>query len=64
MCIRDRCQQLEKKCVVEGVETEEEWEFCRELGCDEIQGYFFYKPAPFDSVVESLQHEQQLKEAS
>lgn len=58
------CQQLEKKCVVEGVETEEEWEFCRELGCDEIQGYFFYKPAPFDSVVESLQHEQQLKEAS
>ncbi len=58
------CQQLEKKCVVEGVETEEEWAFCRDLGCDEIQGYLFYKPAPFDDVVESLRYEQQLKKAS
>lgn len=55
------CQQLNKKCVVEGVETKEEYEFCRDLGCDEIQGYYFYKPAPFPEVVESLLAEQKMK---
>ena len=57
------CQQLKKKCVVEGVETKEEWEFCRDLGCDEIQGYYFHKPAPFKDVLDILSNEQLLKKA-
>lgn len=58
------CQQLNKRCVVEGVETKEEYEFCRDLGCDEIQGYYFYKPAPFVEVMDALSAEQMLKKAS
>lgn len=58
------CQQLNKKCVVEGVETKEEFEFCRDLGCDEIQGYYFYKPAPFSEVMDALSAEQIIKKAS
>ena len=57
------CKQLNKKCVVEGVETKEEWEFCRDLGCDEIQGYFFHKPASFLDVLSVLAQEQSLKKA-
>ncbi len=34
------------KVVAEGVETEEELEFLRETGCDEIQGYIASKPLP------------------
>ena len=30
----------------EGVEEESQLEFLRELGCDEIQGYFFARPLP------------------
>jgi EAL domain-containing protein (putative c-di-GMP-specific phosphodiesterase class I)/GGDEF domain-containing protein len=30
--------------IAEGVETEEEFYFCKEIGCDYLQGYFVQKP--------------------
>ena len=56
------CRQLNKKCVVEGVEKESEWLFCRDLACDEIQGYYFYKPENRQSVTCSLQEDQQFRD--
>ena len=35
---------LNLNIVAEGVETEEQYEFIKKLGCHEIQGYYFYKP--------------------
>lgn len=32
------------KVVVEGVETEEQYNILKTIGCDSIQGYFFYRP--------------------
>ena len=37
-------RNLNLKIVAEGVETKEQYELMKQLGCDEIQGYFFYKP--------------------
>ena len=37
---------LRLKVVAEGVETREQLEFLRSLGCDEYQGYFKSKPLP------------------
>jgi EAL domain-containing protein (putative c-di-GMP-specific phosphodiesterase class I) len=37
---------LHLKTVAEGVETEKQLEFLREIGCDEVQGYFMAKPLP------------------
>ncbi len=34
------------KVVAEGVETKEQLEYLRSVGCDMIQGYYFYKPMP------------------
>lgn len=34
--------------VAEGVETKEQKEFIKNIGCDEIQGYYFAKPMPAD----------------
>lgn len=45
---------LEKKVVAEGVETKEQLQQLTELGCDYIQGYYFSKPLPSDSLVSFL----------
>jgi len=42
---------LQLKVVAEGVETKEQFEFLRSLGCDQIQGYYFSKPIPASEIV-------------
>ncbi len=39
---------LKLKVVAEGVETEEQLEFLRRCGCEEVQGYYFSRPHPAD----------------
>ena len=41
---------LNLKIIAEGVETVEQYEFIKQLGCHEIQGYYFYKPCPAAQV--------------
>jgi EAL domain-containing protein (putative c-di-GMP-specific phosphodiesterase class I) len=42
--------------VAEGAETELQWLHLRELGCDEVQGFYFSRPVPAD-VFEGLVRE-------
>lgn len=43
--------------LAEGVETEEQYEFLKNNGCDIIQGYYFYKPMPANDIEKLLQTE-------
>ncbi|MCR5403603.1 MAG: EAL domain-containing protein [Butyrivibrio sp.] len=36
--------------VCEGVETKEQVQFLREIGCSKLQGFYYSKPVPFDSL--------------
>lgn len=47
-------KNLKLTTVSEGVETDEQVTFLRELGCDMIQGYYYYKPMPvsnFEDII-------------
>nr|WP_231920674.1 EAL domain-containing protein [Magnetospirillum sp. XM-1]CUW37684.1 putative Signal transduction protein \ len=41
---------LRLKVVAEGVEHQEHLDFLRNLGCDQMQGYFFSRPLPADGL--------------
>ena len=44
--IVDLAGELHMKTIAEGVETEEQLEFLKGVGCDIYQGYYFSKPMP------------------
>ena len=45
---------LHLKVVAEGVETREQLDLLRQLGCDFIQGFLLSKPLPLDQLIEFL----------
>jgi len=42
---------LRLKTIAEGVESREQLDILRELGCDEIQGYYYSRPLPNDEFM-------------
>jgi EAL domain-containing protein (putative c-di-GMP-specific phosphodiesterase class I) len=57
-------QQLELSFVAEGIETHEQFQCLKELGCEFGQGYLFSKPLTPDAVVESFNKEGLAKKMS
>ncbi len=47
-------KSLNLETVSEGVETQVQVDFLRELGCDMIQGFFYYRPMPYDEFEDLL----------
>jgi diguanylate cyclase (GGDEF)-like protein len=45
---------LQVPVLVEGVETEAQFNFAHEAGCEEIQGFYLSKPIPQQQIVERL----------
>ena len=45
---------LKLKVVAEGVDEEEQAKFLERLGCDEIQGFLYSRPLPFERMTEML----------
>lgn len=50
----DMCHELDIKVVAEGVETEEELEMLKGLGCKFIQGYYYSKPLSQEDFIKYI----------
>ncbi len=51
-------QALRLKVIAEGVETAEQAEFLRAKGCEQAQGYHYYKPLPAEKIASLLGKEK------
>lgn len=49
--------KLELGLLAEGVETEEQIEMLRNIGCDQVQGYYYAKPMPEEEFFELLKQQ-------
>jgi len=43
-------KNLQLKAIAEGVETPEQLAYLEQLGCDEVQGFFFARPLPSEEI--------------
>lgn len=50
-------KNLGMKVLAEGVETEEQYQFLKNEMCDEIQGFYFYKPMMPDDIKKIMMQE-------
>lgn len=48
--IIELCNNVGARSLGEGVETREQADILRDLGCNEIQGYYFGKPVPIEQI--------------
>ena len=46
--------KLGYETVAEGVETEEQFDYMKQIGCDIIQGYLLGRPVPADDIEQML----------
>jgi len=53
--------KLELGIVAEGVETKEQVELLRNIGCDMVQGYYYAKPMAAEEFFELLKEQNQNK---
>ena len=53
-CVLNLARQLQLPVVAEGVETEDQYQYLKDSGCDVIQGYYFSKPMPQDEYLKKL----------
>ena len=50
-------KEIHIQTLVEGVETEEQFEFLRNIGCEKVQGFLFGKPLPYLDCIRQVQEQ-------
>ena len=51
--------KLGLKTIAEGVETQEQAKFLKDLGCDEVQGFMYARPMPESELIEYINNRKQ-----
>jgi EAL domain-containing protein (putative c-di-GMP-specific phosphodiesterase class I) len=62
--IVELARQLKMTVVVEGVETEEQVAFLKQIGCDVFQGYFYARPMSVEDFEQRIQKEKSVRDVT
>ena len=52
------CQEIGVHTLAEGVETQEHYQFLEEIGCELVQGFYFFRPEPVDKMISSIRNDR------
>lgn len=52
----DMARKLQLRSVAEGVETQQDWDMLKSLGCDMVQGHFIAKPMDMNAFQDFVDH--------
>ena len=52
----DMAKRIGVRTLAEGVETQEQLDFLRDIGCEKAQGFFIDKPEPYDMMCDHLRN--------
>ena len=55
-CIMSMAKKLGMVLISEGVETEEQFSYISNMGCDIVQGYYFCRPVSFDELCKMIEN--------
>lgn len=51
----EMAKHIDIHTLVEGVETEEQYSYLRNIGCEKVQGYYFGRPMPYEEALARMQ---------
>ena len=54
-------KRLNLHTLIEGVETAEQLDFAREIGCELVQGFYYHRPEPLDEILFRIRNGEKVK---
>ncbi len=57
----DMAKKLDLELIAEGVETKEQVDLLKKIGCDHVQGYYYAKPMPVEDFARLLKAQYEIK---
>ena len=61
-CTVEMAKRIGIETLAEGVETDEQYTFLKNIGCEKVQGYLFGKPLPDDECLDNLVKKEIIEE--
>ena len=52
--IVDMCRRMGIHTLAEGIETQEQYRFLREIDCEMVQGFYFFRPEPLETAIANI----------
>ena len=52
--ITEMCRRMGVHTLAEGIETQEQYRFLYDIGCEMVQGFLFFRPEPLEQVIPAV----------